>query len=143
MEKKKCSRCKRRKALSEFNKGGQTFCRDCNREYQREYRKKNPDYWRRYEAKRRTKSQVRQRNARRRALERNASGEATAQQIAARFAYYGNRCIMCGTTDKLTVDHLIPLSRGGANWPSNMAPMCHRCNCQKGSRTIQEFRDGK
>lgn len=43
-QKKKCSNCKKMKAVSEFAKGGstkskrQSYCKDCNNDYQKEYR---------------------------------------------------------------------------------------------------------
>lgn len=33
----------------------------------------------------------------------------------------------------LTVDHLIPLSRGGTHKRSNLVPACRDCNQQKGA----------
>lgn len=38
----------------------------------------------------------------------------------------------------LTMDHLIPKSRGGANNPGNMVVACARCNNAKGSQTLAE-----
>lgn len=37
----------------------------------------------------------------------------------------------------LTVDHIIPKSRGGSNNPENLQPMCRKCNSSKGN-DIQE-----
>lgn len=39
-----------------------------------------------------------------------------------------------GRTSPVTVDHVMPLSRGGSNDISNIQPMCHRCNSSKGAR---------
>lgn len=33
-----------------------------------------------------------------------------------------------------TVDHIVPLARGGANDRSNWIPSCGRCNFSKGAR---------
>lgn len=49
-------------------------------------------------------------------------------------------CIFCGTTENITVDHLIPLSRGGRHSIGNLAPSCKSCNSSKGTRTVMEFR---
>lgn len=42
-------------------------------------------------------------------------------------------CNECGTWNDLTVDHLVPISRGGTNNPSNLQVLCRRCNARKGS----------
>jgi 5-methylcytosine-specific restriction endonuclease McrA len=49
-------------------------------------------------------------------------------------------CIFCGATDNITVEHLIPLSRGGRHSIGNLAPSCKSCNSAKGTRTVMEFR---
>lgn len=51
------------------------------------------------------------------------------------FAADGYRCRRCGTTDDLTIDHIMPVSRGGTNERSNLQTLCRRCNCSKGART--------
>jgi 5-methylcytosine-specific restriction endonuclease McrA len=70
--------------------------------------------------------------ARRRA--RNASaagyGYTTAEHIAARWEVWGGRCYMCGKRAEET-DHVIPISKGGAHWPSNLRPACRFCNRSK------------
>lgn len=50
----------------------------------------------------------------------------------------GNRCQYCGTHDDLTIDHVIPRSRGGADTWENLVTACHRCNHRKGNRTPRE-----
>lgn len=70
---------------------------------------------------------------RRRARMRQAEGDATAAQIAARIAYFGGRCWICGDPWR-QVDHVKPLAKGGSNWPSNLRPICQACNARKKAR---------
>lgn len=49
------------------------------------------------------------------------------------------RCAYCSSPAD-TVDHVIPLSRGGDNREGNLAPSCRRCNSSKGSRLLVEWR---
>lgn len=48
---------------------------------------------------------------------------------------YGNRCLACGKPE-LTVDHVIPLSKGGKNDISNIQPLCMSCNQTKHAKII-------
>jgi 5-methylcytosine-specific restriction enzyme A len=32
---------------------------------------------------------------------------------------------------ELTMDHIVPLARGGSSTPGNLAPACHNCNHNK------------
>lgn len=45
-----------------------------------------------------------------------------------------NLCVKCGSYDKLTADHIIPLSKGGKSEYSNLQIMCLSCNMKKGAR---------
>lgn len=77
------------------------------------------------------------RSALRRARKRSASGTYTVAEWEELCAKYGNHCLACGRDDvPLTVDHVIPLSQGGANDISNLQPLCLSCNCSKNTRTI-------
>jgi 5-methylcytosine-specific restriction endonuclease McrA len=52
-----------------------------------------------------------------------------------------NQCQYCGVTESprdMTIDHVIPRSRGGENTWTNLATCCKRCNQKKGSRTPEE-----
>jgi 5-methylcytosine-specific restriction endonuclease McrA len=51
-----------------------------------------------------------------------------------RFAY-GFRCASCGRVAALTLDHIIPMWRGGCNWLFNAQPLCLVCHR---SKTLQE-----
>ncbi|MER3434367.1 MAG: HNH endonuclease [Leptolyngbya sp. ERB_1_1] len=51
----------------------------------------------------------------------------------------GHSCQYCGYTgDDLTLDHVIPRSRGGGDSWENIVTACVRCNVKKGSRTPKE-----
>lgn len=50
-------------------------------------------------------------------------------------------CVYCGEImpNRLEVDHIVPGSRGGSDFPSNLVAACHDCNQRKGNLTAKEF----
>ena len=46
----------------------------------------------------------------------------------------GGRCRQCGSTHQLHFDHVIPISRGGANTVANIQLLCGVCNRAKGAK---------
>src|SRR5215470_4698227 len=53
----------------------------------------------------------------------------------------GNRCQYCGhkfPSSELSLDHVIPLSRGGTSSWENIVCSCLKCNVKKGNRTPAE-----
>jgi 5-methylcytosine-specific restriction endonuclease McrA len=73
----------------------------------------------------------------RRVREIGAPGSFTAKEWRGLCDKYGNKCLRCGRTDvKLTVDHVIPLSKGGTNYINNIQPLCGSCNSSKLNKTI-------
>ena len=50
----------------------------------------------------------------------------------------GNKCQYCGSSSDLTIDHIIPKSRGGGDTWENLTAACNKCNNKKGSRTPKE-----
>ena len=51
-------------------------------------------------------------------------------------AFYRYACALCDADHWDHMDHCRPLSRGGRHDISNVAPLCSRCNHEKGTRTI-------
>lgn len=54
------------------------------------------------------------------------------------------RCYYCGSltlaTD-LTMDHIVPLSRGGKTTKGNVVPACKSCNSRKKNQLLMEWED--
>jgi len=88
----------------------------------RHYRQTDPDY-----RVKRIKAA-----ARRRARRHAASYVPfTERQLAERIAYYGGKCWMCRDSDYQHIDHVKPLSKGGAHILANLRPACAACNQRK------------
>jgi len=47
-------------------------------------------------------------------------------------------CAYCNAKENLTVDHILPQSRGGQDVWENLITCCLRCNLKKGNRTPKE-----
>lgn len=54
------------------------------------------------------------------------------------FARDGWRCQYCGSTGRLTLDHVVPRSRGGDSVWENVVASCAPCNHRKGDRLPEE-----
>ncbi len=46
----------------------------------------------------------------------------------------GYQCVYCQCPDDLTIDHILAISKGGTNDPSNLQTLCRACNSRKGDR---------
>lgn len=47
-------------------------------------------------------------------------------------------CQYCGSKKNLTIDHVVPKSKGGKTTWTNLATACHRCNTLKGDKTPEQ-----
>jgi 5-methylcytosine-specific restriction endonuclease McrA len=54
------------------------------------------------------------------------------------FARDGWRCVYCGSAGRLTLDHVVPRSRGGDSVWENVVTSCAPCNMRKGNRLPHE-----
>jgi CRISPR/Cas system Type II protein with McrA/HNH and RuvC-like nuclease domain len=48
------------------------------------------------------------------------------------------QCVYCGSNKDLTLDHVMPKSRGGGNDWTNLVTSCFKCNLKKGNKTPEE-----
>jgi hypothetical protein len=60
----------------------------------------------------------------------------------------GFTCMYCGRNLKdappaeVTLDHLVPCSKGGTNQSDNLVCACRSCNSSRGSRDLSDFAPG-
>jgi len=52
------------------------------------------------------------------------------------FDLYGRKCLCCGSTENITIDHVVSVKNGGVNEIENMQPLCKSCNSRKSTKTI-------
>lgn len=92
------------------------------------YRKKNPERMavlsRAYKAKKRA-----------------AEGRYSFADVRRMFDAQSGRCNVCKTdiANLYHIDHVVPLSRGGTNWPSNLQLLCQHCNLSKNDSDMSEW----
>lgn len=124
------------------------------REQGRKWRKANPVNvrinTRRYRQSNPGKNQenLRRRATWRRAARRAALHPVTRAQIDARFALWNNRCAFCGVDashernhdrQRLTVEHVLALTKGGLDEASNIIPACSACNSSKNNSPVEDW----
>lgn len=81
-------------------------------------------------------------NARRRARKMAAPGSYAPADIDAQFKLQAGYCFGCFadlTVVGYHVDHIVPLAKGGTNWPGNLQLLCPTCNCSKGAKDNAEW----
>ena len=80
-------------------------------------------------------------NAARYALEssRPGLGRLQRQRILRLWMNQGRSCAYCDAAGT-TVDHVVPLFRGGSNFEGNLVPACRPCNISKGRWLLVEWR---
>jgi 5-methylcytosine-specific restriction endonuclease McrA len=96
--------------------------------YSKEYQKANPQVPQR--AKRKRKA----------LLTGNGVYRVSAKDWQRELERHNNRCFYCRSEGVLTMDHVVPASRGGTHSVGNLVPACKSCNSSKRDRTIMEWR---
>lgn len=79
--------------------------------------------------------------SKRRAAKRNAEGFHTSDDVDLQYRSQKGKCWHCGKdlNGKYEVDHLVPLDKGGTNWPNNIVCSCRKCNRSKGAKLLFEW----
>jgi 5-methylcytosine-specific restriction endonuclease McrA len=160
---------KHREEIRAYQKANPPRTKEEVAEYNRQYREKNPDkikansksyYWANRdrvlsnakawqkshpeydrERHRRNPARARAANGKRKALMRGADGSYRMKDISRLYFAQGGLC-HCGIPlDNFDIDHIIPLSRRGTNWPWNLQLLCPPCNARKSNKmpTWQEI----
>jgi CRISPR/Cas system Type II protein with McrA/HNH and RuvC-like nuclease domain len=44
---------------------------------------------------------------------------------------WNHQCAYCGSEENLTIDHVVPQSKGGSDFTKNVVCCCHSCNQDK------------
>lgn len=165
---KKCSRCGIEKPYDAFHKDSSRkdglcrYCKECKRNIDRKTYCKNPKakiekstenarkngwlfvskpYNPKYYSSDVSRKKKRARDLNRRALQKSADGKITKDVIDEVLAKYDGKCAYCGIKcdSSYTIDHRVPLSRGGSNKIENLALACRTCNCKKNDKTDYEY----
>lgn len=77
-------------------------------------------------------------NARRARLA-NVESTLTRKQWSEILAAFSGRCAYCGSAVRITMDHVVPVSREGGHVPSNVVPACFSCNSRKNDVPLRTF----
>jgi 5-methylcytosine-specific restriction endonuclease McrA len=127
------------------------------KEYQKTWKKENVNYFDEYFKKNENHLKTKAKEWRyknkdlvnmlahtRRVKERIAEGFSTKiESFRIRMEEIGE-CVYCGSRENLTIEHLLPISKGGTNELHNLFPACKKCNFSKGAKDwIEWYRDQK
>ena len=132
-ESKVCSQCGQEKSILDFSRNGRRDgyrrpeCRKCQRD--------------KYEESENYEATVALRNKRRAELQTTPKPVLTS--CREKLIGEDTSCTYCGkslTMENSSVDHIIPLSRGGDDCEANMQIICRGCNMEKHAKTDDEYR---
>ncbi len=130
-ETKRTYRAANREHIEEYRRSWRDANSERDAETNRAWRKANPEA-------------QKSKNLRRRARVANAEGTHNAADIQAQYKRQKAHCFYCEAKlgKSYHVDHIVPLSRGGSNWPDNIVCACASCNTSKGDKLLHEWERG-
>ncbi len=154
---KTCPKCKNEKHIDFFyknshNKSGyRSQCKECVNSYNatRADKKREYDYYYRIKNRQKIKKVKdlyylnnhelhRNRDHGRRAKKnKNGVFKVLRKEL---IKLYNSPCFYCGSLDKITIDHIIPISRGGTHGIGNLVSACSSCNGSKHTKFLIEWK---
>lgn len=152
-------RDKMRESCRRWGAANREVRREYRKRYEQEHRAERLEYKQIYHQEHRVeeieyKRQRREKNlskvrgistrseSKRRAAKLGNGGSFTEEEFTGLCKQYDWQCAYCGCTltpETVTVDHKIPVSRGGSSNIENIAPACGRCNSSKRAATAEEY----
>ncbi len=157
-----CGHCREDKPESEFRPSAKTkrgftsWCISCKREHDKHSNKTDKGRLRtqhyqqgdkfnksraKYQASPKGKQAISAFGQRRRARLNDLADTLTTEQWRSTLIYFGNACAVCGSADRLAMDHWIPVSSvlcpGTTHY--NVVPLCKSCNSSKNDTLPQDW----
>jgi 5-methylcytosine-specific restriction endonuclease McrA len=164
---KVCSTCKKAQPTKEYSacnkvkSGLNARCKTCekirhkkdyesnkdyNLEWARKYREENYERRREVEKKSHAKNKEKHRpahNARQSVRNKILNEKKYLILDKELHKIYNSPCFNCGSMENQSLDHIIPVSRGGNHSIGNVMTLCLKCNMSKHARTITEWKHSK
>ena len=147
---KKCTKCGEIKHISGYSKnkgrkyGVNSYCKECNREYHKQYREDNKEYIKGYqkEYRKNNPDKIFNNDSRRRFKENTQGNGISQEQWYECFEFFNWECAYSGiqlTKDNRNLDHIVALDNGGEHEIWNCVPMFDKYNFQKKTSDMLEW----
>lgn len=97
-------------------------------------------WWLKYQINPELRLYHREKSKRRKAQDRGQTPvQISVAALRQRFNEFGNCCSYCGDGGDMQIEHVEPISKGGAHDIGNIVPACSRCNTSKRNREMEEW----
>ena len=97
-------------------------------------------WWLRYQTSLDLRLYTREKSRRRQAQERGQTPlQVPVAALRQRFNEFGHRCAYCGQEADLQIEHVEPISKGGAHDIGNIVPACLSCNYSKRTSEMESW----
>lgn len=131
------------KRHSEYRLSHKIEITEKDRKYYQSHKIEESERSRKYGLTEKGKLSRKRRNHNRRTLMRNIQATLTVEQWSKILIIQKNKCNICGKRFSITlpstIDHIIPLSKGGTLVFENVQALCRSCNCSKGAKSNTQF----